>query len=116
MNVTVSEYRVMETPAGYYVGQQCFDPEMPEFGMTVPYDRITHYMDTSSDARRVLEALVLDMAYDDEWNAVEAYHSALNSFASTERAVEIALSIPMLMLQAQAGDADLNEMYGPQRD
>ena len=44
----ISEYKVMQSGAGYYVGRSCADPECG--GFHVPYDRASGYFLTKEAA------------------------------------------------------------------
>ena len=56
---TISEYRVLKSAAGYYLGRQCFDPEMPEAGMSIPWSRDSEYYPTASCVEPVLRDYIL---------------------------------------------------------
>lgn len=48
----ISEYKVMQSAAGYYVGRTCTEPDYPYIQM--PYDRATGYFATKEEAEYVL--------------------------------------------------------------
>ena len=57
----ISEYRILQSNAGYYVGRLCLDPAMPEAGLNIPYDRIGEYYENKSDATMCLLVASISM-------------------------------------------------------
>ena len=55
----ISEYRILQSSAGYYVGRLCFDPDKPEAGLNTPYDRVDEYYTNKSNAAMLLLAASL---------------------------------------------------------
>ena len=55
----ISEYRILQSGAGYYVGRLCLDPAKPEAGLNTPYDRVGEYCANKSDAAMLLLAASL---------------------------------------------------------
>ena len=53
-DMPVSEYIVMASAAGWYVGKVCKDPDCG--GMVVPYDRYTGYYASSEEACEALDS------------------------------------------------------------
>ena len=53
-DMPVSEFVVMASAAGWYVGQVCKDPDCG--GMVVPYDRYTGYYASSEEACEALDS------------------------------------------------------------
>ena len=53
-DMPVSEYIVMASAAGWYVGKVCKDPDCG--GMGVPYDRYTGYYASSEEACEALDS------------------------------------------------------------
>ena len=47
----ISEYKVLKSAAGYYVGRLCQD----EDGFWMPYDRASGYYATAEEAEEILE-------------------------------------------------------------
>ena len=68
----ISEYRVLRSAAGYYVGEEYFEAE---FNAWLPYDRTSiGYYDSASSAMGELHGHILDSVEDDaEAEAVRAY-------------------------------------------
>ena len=46
--------RVMRSAAGFYIGRECFEPEMPDWPQ--PYSRESIYWETSQEAQDWLDA------------------------------------------------------------
>ena len=55
-DMPVSEYIVMASAAGWYVGKVCKDPDCG--GMVVPYDRYTGYYASSEEACEALDSFI----------------------------------------------------------
>ena len=53
-DMPISEYIVMASAAGWYVGKVCKDPDCG--GMVVPYDRYTGYYASSEEACEALDS------------------------------------------------------------
>ena len=53
-DIPVSEFIVMASAAGWYVGKVCKDPDCG--GMVVPYDRYTGYYASSEEACEALDS------------------------------------------------------------
>ena len=53
-DIPVSEFVVMASAAGWYVGKVCKDPDCG--GMVVPYDRYTGYYASSEEACEALDS------------------------------------------------------------
>ena len=53
-DMPVSEFIVMASAAGWYVGKVCKDPDCG--GMVVPYDRYTGYYASSEEACEALDS------------------------------------------------------------
>tara|TARA_B100001250_G_scaffold414618_1_gene454735 strand:- start:36849 stop:37073 length:225 start_codon:yes stop_codon:yes gene_type:complete len=53
-DMPVSEFVVMASAAGWYVGKVCKDPDCG--GMVVPYDRYTGYYASSEEACEALDS------------------------------------------------------------
>ena len=83
----ISEYSVMQSNAGYYIGHACFDPAIPEAGLNLPYTRESEYMH-EADAHRSLFSFIRQDCKDSlEEDAVAAYRMALIEGLGVERAV-----------------------------
>jgi hypothetical protein len=50
--MNISEPKVMQSAAGYYVGASCITEDWPDFPQ--PYDRYTGYYATAAEAEAVL--------------------------------------------------------------
>ena len=93
MNYIVSEYRVLKTPAGFYVGRHCIDPTMPEAGCNIPHARVSGYFQYQWEAAELIPGYMLDDCEDAlEQAAVYEYLQALASDVGIERAVHDALT------------------------
>jgi hypothetical protein len=58
----ISNYKVMRSAAGYYVGRSAYDEDYgPD--MEMPFDRVTHYFEYAHEAQEYLD----HMEY--SWNA-----------------------------------------------
>tara|TARA_B100000029_G_scaffold422884_1_gene429805 strand:- start:448 stop:660 length:213 start_codon:yes stop_codon:yes gene_type:complete len=55
-DMPVSEFIVMASAAGWYVGKVCKDPDCG--GMVVPYDRYTGYYASSEEACEALDSFI----------------------------------------------------------
>ena len=88
----ISEYRVMRSAAGHYVGSACFDPAMPEAGCNIPYSRDSGYM-SKADAERLLSSFIFSEECDSplEQDAVAEYRMAMKEEVGLERAIYDAL-------------------------
>lgn len=59
MNELVSEYRVMRSNAGYYIGQEYWDTEIGDgVGYWFPYDRVSGYFPDRDSALDILREFV----------------------------------------------------------
>jgi len=61
----ISDYQVMHSAAGYYVGRSAYD-ENDGPDMAMPFDRVTHYFEHAHEAQEYLD----HMEY--SWNAGHA--------------------------------------------
>lgn len=53
-NLNITDYQVMRSNAGWYVGRACFPySHMPDFEQ--PYDRLSEYFGSASEAQEWLE-------------------------------------------------------------
>ena len=50
----ISNYKVMCSAAGYYVGRSAFDEDCGA-DMEMPFDRLTHYFECAYEAREYLD-------------------------------------------------------------
>ena len=60
--LTISDYKVMCSAAGYYVGRSACDEDWDP-DMEMPFDRVTHYFEYAHEAQEYLD----HMAY--SWDA-----------------------------------------------
>ena len=51
----ISEYKVMKSPAGYYVGKEYYDQEMIGW---FPYSRNSEYFKSQKEAKRLLDLII----------------------------------------------------------
>ena len=88
----ISEYRVMRSAAGWYVGTHCFDPKMPEAGMNIPWSRDSGYM-SKSDAERLLANFIFTEECEStlEQDAVAEYRMGIREEVGLDRAIYDAL-------------------------
>ena len=49
--MTISEYQVLKSAAGYYVGRLCHEGDE----LWMPYDRASGYFETEAEAAELLE-------------------------------------------------------------
>jgi len=92
-NLLVSEYRVLRSAAGYYVGRQYLDPDCE--GCWLPYDRCSGYFPSEIEAHygRLPELIFFDCETDKEEAAVAAYYRFLHvATPSPDVAIQMALS------------------------
>lgn len=62
MNI-ISEYRVLRSAAGWYIGTGYREPDWPADEMYyLPYDRLTEYFATREEAEDILKHFVLNDA------------------------------------------------------
>ena len=50
----ISNYKVMQSAAGYYVGRSAYDEDCGK-DMEMPFDRLTHYFEYAHEAREYLD-------------------------------------------------------------
>lgn len=85
MNYTATEYRVLRSAAGYYIGTLYFDEEL---GGLFPHSRESGYFATKDAAAvNLLDYIVTFCDDDSEYEATRAYHYALRNGASVYQAV-----------------------------
>ena len=90
----ISEYRILQSSAGYYVGRLCFDPTMPEAGLNIPYDRIGEYYSNKSDATTCLLAASVTLCRtQSERDAFVAYILSLRGYEDHDGAVAQVIAI-----------------------
>ena len=51
MNYIISEYKVLKSAAGYYIGRLCHEGD----GLWIPYDRATGYYRSEFEANEILD-------------------------------------------------------------
>jgi len=79
----ISEYRVMQSAAGYYVGTAYYDTDIGDAaGYWLPYDRVSMYYGTSEMALDDLRGMVLRLETDgdDEYILTRLYFEDNISF------------------------------------
>jgi hypothetical protein len=78
----ISEYRVMRSAAGYYIGQEYYDTDVgDEAGYWLPYSRLGVYYPDREGALDILRYFVChDVEDDDEYILTRAYFEDRVSF------------------------------------
>jgi len=81
-NDIISEYRVLKSAAGYYVGQGYREAEWEDGMYFLPWNRCSGYFESEEQARCALRILVLTEAWDDddEYIMLRAYFDDPLSF------------------------------------
>ena len=51
----ISEYKVMKSPAGYYVGKEYYDDDFNDW---LPYSRNSDYYSSQKEAKRLLDMII----------------------------------------------------------
>lgn len=51
--LVISEYKILHSAAGYYIGRNCYEPSNSH--MLMPYDRATGYFEHVHEAQEYLE-------------------------------------------------------------
>ena len=51
----ISEYKVMKSPAGYYVGTEYYDDDFNDW---LPYSRNSDYYSSQKEAKRLLDMII----------------------------------------------------------
>ena len=90
----ISEYRILQSNAGYYVGRLCFDPTMPEAGLNIPHDRVGEYYAQKTDATTCLLAASVSLCRtQNERDAFVAYILNLRGYGDHDGAVAEVIAI-----------------------
>jgi len=81
-NDIISEYRIIKSAAGYYIGQGYREAKWTDGMYFLPYDRYTGYYKTYEEAVPALRAMILDCdcSSDDEYIMARAYFDDPLSF------------------------------------
>ncbi|MEA2093173.1 MAG: hypothetical protein U9P11_01260 [Pseudomonadota bacterium] len=105
----ISEYRILQSSAGYYVGRLCFDPTMPEAGLNIPYDRVGEYYAQKTDATTCLLAASVGMCRtQNERDAFVAYILNKSGYGDHDGAVAQVVAIAGVETFADDDPAALN--------
>lgn len=83
MGDLISEYRVMKSAAGWYIGQEYYDTNIGDAaGYWLPYDRLTDYFPDRESALDIIREFVYHDLYDDgdEYILCRAYFEDRVSF------------------------------------
>ena len=54
-NLIISDYQVMQSAAGFYIGQSCVEEMEDGYLLPQPFDRCSHYM-SKEEAEKYLES------------------------------------------------------------
>jgi hypothetical protein len=105
----ISEYRILQSSAGYYVGRLCLDPVMPEAGLNIPYDRIGEYYTQKTDATTCLLFASISLCRtQSERDAFVTYILNLHGYEDHDSAVAEAVAIAGVETFADDDPAVLN--------